>query len=169
MKNRIVGILIIGIAALIGYIILIFNTAMADIVNTACGHGPTCPMWGTLNFQTNVSMGIMVFIVIIGLYLIFFGKEERIVTKIKTVQKQLDPKNVTKANYQKIMRGLGEDERNVLERLIEAQGTILQSDLVNQTGFTKVKVTRILDRLEGKNLIERRRRGMTNSIIIKHH
>ena len=44
---------------------------------------------------------------------------------------------------------------------------MFQSSLVNETKLSKVKVTRILDRLEGKSLIERKRRGMSNVIILK--
>ncbi|NIO45006.1 MAG: hypothetical protein GTN36_05645 [Candidatus Aenigmarchaeota archaeon] len=168
MKNRAVGILIIIIAILIGYIIFSFNRAMISIVDTACSHGPTCPMWGTIEFQTNVSIGIMVFIVAIGLYLIFFGKEEKIITKVKTIKTQIEPKKITKENYKKIMRNLNKDEKFVLEKIIEADGTIFQSDLVDKTKFTKVKVSRILDRLEGRGLIEKRRRGMANIVVLKH-
>lgn len=167
MRNRVVGILIIVIALLIGFIIYSFNQTMTSIVNASCSHGPSCPMWGTIEFQTNVSIGIMLFIIIIGLYLIFWSKEERIVTKIKTFKMQVEPKKITKENYQKIMSTLTSDEKNVLLKIIESQGTIFQSDLVDKTKFTKVKVTRILDRLEGKRLIERKRRGMTNVIILK--
>lgn len=167
MRNRVVGILIIVIALLIGFIIYSFNQTMTSIVNASCSHGPSCPMWGTIEFQTNVSIGIMLFIIIIGLYLIFWSKEERIVTKIKTFKTQVEPKKITKENYQKIMSTLTSDEKNVLLKIIESQGTIFQSDLVDKTKFTKVKVTRILDRLEGKRLIERKRRGMTNVIILK--
>lgn len=167
MRNRVVGILIIVIALLIGFIIYSFNQTMTSIVNASCSHGPSCPMWGTIEFQTNVSIGIMLFIIIIGLYLIFWSKEERIVTKIKTFKTQVEPKKITKENYQKVMSTLTGDEKKVLLKIIESQGTIFQSDLVNKTKFTKVKVTRILDRLEGKRLIERKRRGMTNVIILK--
>jgi len=55
-----------------------------------------------------------------------------------------------------------------LVKIIESDGSIIQSDLVERTKFNKVKVTRILDRLEGMNLIERRRRGMTNIVMLKH-
>ena len=167
MRNRVVGILIIVIALLIGFIIYSFNQAMTDIVNASCSHGPSCPMWGTISFQTNVSIGMMLFVIIIGMYLIFWSKEERIVTKIKTFKTQVEPKKITKENYQKVMSTLTGDEKNVLLKIIESQGTIFQSDLVDKTKFTKVKVTRILDRLEGKGLIERKRRGMTNVIILK--
>jgi len=168
MKNRIIGFVILGIAALIGFIIFSFNRALTNIVNASCSHGPSCPMWGTINFQTNISIGIMIFVMIIGLYLIFFGKEEKIITKVKTIKSQLEPKKVTKENYQKILNTLNNDEKLVFDKIIESEGTIFQSDLVEKTKFTKVKVTRILDKLEGRGLVERKRRGMTNVVILKH-
>lgn len=168
MKNRIVGILVIIIALLIGFIIYSFNQAMTNIVNASCSHGSSCPMWGTISFQTNVSIGIMLFVIVIGLYLILWSKEERIITKIKTFKAQIEPKKITKENYQKVMSNLSSDEKSVLQKIIESQGTIFQSELVDKTKFAKVKVTRILDKLEGKGLIERKRRGMTNVVILKH-
>ena len=168
MKNQAVGILIIGVALLMGFIIYSFNLALVNIVNTACSHGSACPMWGTIEFQTNISLGIMAFVVIIGLYLIFFGKEERVVVKVKKVKEQIQPKKITKENYRKIMSDLSKDEGTVLERIIESKGTIFQSELVGKTGLSKVRVTRILDKLEGRDLLERKRRGMTNVVILKH-
>jgi DNA-binding MarR family transcriptional regulator len=171
MKNKNVGVIIIGIALLIGFIILAFNRAMTDIVNTSCSHGESCPMWGTINFQTNVSIGIMAFVILAGIFLIFFAKEEKekvIETKIFKVKEQITPKEITKENYQAVMKGLNDDEKVVLEKIIEAEGTIFQSDLVDKSGFTKVKVTRMLDKLEGKGVVERKRRGMTNVVILKH-
>jgi hypothetical protein len=168
MRNRIVGIIIIGIAILIGFIIFLFNRALTQIVGASCAHGPTCPMWGSIHFQTNVSIGIMGFIILIGLYLIFFGKEEKIVTKIKRLKQQIEPTRISKENYKKIMSSLNSDERRVFEKIIEAQGTIFQSDLTDKTNFAKVKITRILDKLEGRGLIERKRRGMANVVILKY-
>ena len=167
MKNRIAGFIIIGIAALIGFVIFSFNRALTNIVNTSCSHGSSCPMWGTINFETNISIGIMSFVVIIGLYLIFFGKEEKIVTRLKKIKEQVEPKKITKDNYKKIMNDLSSDEKLVLGKVIDSQGTIFQSDVVNKTKFPKAKVTRILDKLEGKGLVERKRRGMTNVVILK--
>jgi uncharacterized membrane protein len=167
MKNRIVGFMIIGIAALIGLIIFVFNRALTNIINMSCSHGPTCPMWGTIEFQTKVSLGIMAFVVLIGLYLVFFGAEERIVTRIKRVREQVQPRKITRESYQKILSTLSSDEKRVMGILIDSQGTLFQSDLVEKSQMSKVKVTRILDRLEGKALIERKRRGMTNVVILK--
>jgi len=169
MRNKIAGLVILGIDLLIGFIIFIFNRALTAIVSTSCSHGSSCPMWGTIHAQTSVSIGIMAFVALIGLYLVFFGEETRIVTKIKRVKEQLEPKKITKQNYEKIMKVLSPDEKIVLEKVIESEGTVFQSALIEKTGLTKVKITRILDRLEGKDLVERKRRGMTNVIILKHN
>ncbi len=168
MRNRIVGFIIIGITALIGFIVYSFNKALTDIVNTSCSHGPSCTMWGTINFQTKVSISVMAFVFVIGLYLIFFGKEEKIITKIKMIKPKVEQKKITKENYQGVMKSLQDDEKLVLKKVIGAEGSIFQSDLVGKAGMPKVKVTRILDKLEGKGLVERKRRGMTNIVVLKH-
>ncbi len=148
MKNRKVGLLILGISAIVGFIIYSFNRALTDIVETTCSHGSECVMWDILRFQTNISIGLMAFIILIGLYLIFFTKEKKKLTKTKEIT-------------------LDQDEKLILEKIKESEGTIFQSDLVEKTDFNKVKVTRILDKLEGRKIIERKRRGMTNVVILK--
>lgn len=168
MRNKIVGLLIIGIALLVGFIVYIFNRALTDIVSTTCTHGPSCSMWSTIDFQTKIGIGIMLFIILIGLYLVFFGKEEKIITKIKKVKEQVKSKKITKDTFKKVMSKLSDNEKNVFEKVIESGGSIFQSKLVDASSMSKVKVTRILDRLEGKGLIERKRRGMTNIVLLKH-
>ncbi|MBU7038171.1 MAG: MarR family transcriptional regulator [Theionarchaea archaeon] len=160
MNNKSAGILIIGIAALMGFIIFSFNGAMAAIVNSVCTHGPDCPMWDTIDFQTNISTGIMGFVAVIGLYLTFTGKEAnpRSLNLLETTA----PKD-----YTQVMNMLSPDERTLLQNIIEAQGVIFQSDLVDRAQFNKAKVSRVLDKLEGRHLIERRRRGMSNMIILR--
>ncbi|MDP2906564.1 MAG: MarR family transcriptional regulator [Nanoarchaeota archaeon] len=170
MRNRIVGIMVIGIALLIGFIIFSFNRALTSIVNETCTHGETCAMWGTIDFQTNIGIGIMAFIILVGIYLVFFGREEKIITKIRMIKPQVgqvEPKKITKENYKDVMKDLDDDEKSVFEKIIESEGSIFQSELVEKTSMPKVKITRVLDKLEGKGLIERKRRGMTNIVILK--
>jgi uncharacterized membrane protein len=149
MKKKQVGYLILGISVLIGFIIYSFNVALRSIVSTACSHGPTCPMWGTINVQTSISLAFTFFIAFFGLYLIFFGKE---------------PKDKLKSKFP---GDISQEEQSLLDAIIQSEGTIFQSDLVEKTEMSKVKITRILDRLEGKGLIERKRRGMTNVVILR--
>lgn len=60
------------------------------------------------------------------------------------------------------------EEKEVYDFLKLNEGSVYQSDIVKSLGFSKVKVTRILDKLEGKGLVDRKRRGMTNIIILKN-
>ncbi|HLB69389.1 MAG TPA: hypothetical protein VJN63_13215 [Thermoplasmata archaeon] len=62
------------------------------------------------------------------------------------------------------LRLLTGDERKLYRRIVEAGGVVLQKDLVGAGLFSGSKVTRVLDRLEGKGLIQRERHGMTNRI-----
>src|SRR3989338_5578632 len=49
----------------------------------------------------------------------------------------------------------------------EKDGSIYQSELIRESGLSKVKVTRILDRMEGKHALTRQRRGMTNIVVLR--
>jgi len=62
------------------------------------------------------------------------------------------------------LRLLSGDERRLYWRVVEAGGAILQKDLVGTMPFSGSKITRLLDRLEIKGLIERERHGMTNRV-----
>jgi len=166
MKNKIVGIMIVVIAVIIAFITWSFNHALTNIVNTSCSHGPTCPMYGEINFQTYVSMGIIALVILVGLYLIFFGQERvEVIRKIrvKTEKKAEEEKK----DYSKLTKTMTADEKKIFNLVLESKGAIFQSELNEKSQFDKVKVTRILDRLEGQGLVERRRRGMTNVVILK--
>jgi len=152
MNNKQVGIIITSFSVILGLIVFFFNRALTQIVRTSCDHGASCPMWGSISFHTNITIFIMIIILLIGLYFIFFGDKP---IKIKNPKKNI-PDN------------LNADEKQILNIVMQEEGAIFQSTLVEKTGLSKVKITRILDKLEGKNLIERKRRGMTNVIILKH-
>jgi uncharacterized membrane protein len=102
-------------------------------------------------FGGTVSLGL----IIGGIYFLLNG------SKPKQEQKA-EPTTELKRNLL-----LKDDEKLLIEKIKESQGTIFQSELVEKTGMTKVKITRILDKLEGKGIIERKRRGMTNVVILK--
>ena len=101
---------------------------------------------------------IIIFIALVGLYMVFFGDKKE----------KIEQGRIKKENYEKVLKTLNEDQRKVLEKIIEEEGTIFQSDLVEKTKLSKVKVSRILDKLEGKGIVERKRHGMSNVVILKH-
>ena len=60
-----------------------------------------------------------------------------------------------------------QDEQTLLQLLIDNQGTIFQGEIVEQTGFSKSKVSLLLDRLEARKILERKRHGMSNVVVLK--
>ena len=160
MENKNVGYLLIGVSIIMVFIIFLFNNAMKDIVSTQCGeaHAPTCPMNKTINDQTNLSLGITGIILIIAIFLIFSKQSERVVLK------KVEAKT-KKREYN--LSGLKQEEKQVFA-LVQKSGAAFQADIIDKTGFGKAKMTRIIDRLEGRGLVERKRRGMTNVIVIKN-
>jgi len=166
MKAREIGLIIIGIALLLGFVVFSFNQALSEIVNTSCSHGPTCPMWGTINFQTQVGAGIMALVILVGLYFIFFVKDKKEYIPQNPIT-QILPKKITKEAYSTVLSKMATDEKKVFELVLEKNGSIYQSELVEKTLFGKVKMTRVLDKLENQGLVERKRRGMTNIVTVK--
>ena len=160
MENKNVGYLIIGISIVLIGIIFIFNNALKEIVNASCsavGHGDSCPMYNTITQQTYLALAIVGVLIIIGLVLIFTKPTEKIIIKKikeKTIKKHID------------ISGLRQEDKQVL-KLVQEQGTMFQADIIEKTNFGKAKVSRIIDRLEGKGIVERKRRGMTNVVVLK--
>jgi uncharacterized membrane protein len=97
--------------------------------------------------------------------LTFFGDSEVVTSKFGG---KIEVKEINKEHYEDVLNTLKPNEKQILEQVIEAKGTIFQSEIVEKTEFSRVKVTRVLDSLEGKGLIERKRRGMTNVVVLKH-
>jgi len=117
----------------------------------------------TLVLQTWLSISIAAIVFFIGLFFIFAKENEKIVVKKIKNSATISPKEFDKKN----LKNLDKEELQVMNKILENNGSMFQSKLVDETGFTKVKITRILDSLEGNGLIERKRRGMTNIIILK--
>ena len=156
MKNKNVGFLIIGLALVLGLIVFIFNNALTTIVNTSCSHGSSCPMYGTINTQTYIGAALIAIIIIIGLVLIFTKEEKQIITKkIKDKKKKI------------ILDGLETDEKKIVRLLEKENGAMFQSSLMEKLEIGKVKATRLLDKLEAKQIIERKRRGMNNIVVLR--
>lgn len=99
------------------------------------------------------AFGVAFFIFGLGAYLIFIPKINP--EALKKEFKQIDPSR------------LDEEERKIYELIKNKGGSIYQTDLIKETNFTKVKVSRLLDRLEAKDILERKRRGMTNIVVLK--
>ena len=156
MENKNVGWLIIGIAVVMVIIVLLFDSVLKDAIGLTCSHGASCGMYANVNVQTWISLSIVGVIVIIGLVIMFMKpKEKVIVKKIKEKKKRLN------------LEGLDKDEKKVIDLLVKEGKAIFQAELMEKLEIGKVKTTRLLDKLEAKQLIERKRRGMNNIVVLR--
>ncbi|PHQ46118.1 hypothetical protein DJ68_09065 [Halorubrum sp. C3] len=62
---------------------------------------------------------------------------------------------------------LSDSEQAVYKTILNADGVLPQSEIVEQTERSKATVSRALDSLEAKNLVERKRRGVGNVVILR--
>lgn len=109
--------------------------------------------WNKVSWVILVGFGIGILIFGVGAYLAFFYKTGS--KELKREFKQID------------FSKLDDEEKRIYDIIKGKNGSAYQSDLIKETGFSKVKVTRILDKMETGDIIERKRRGMTNIIVLK--
>lgn len=151
-----VGIVIVVISIVLLFVLTSFATKLDKISTTQCPcPSGSCPMESALPIEVYVGVVVVLILISIGSFLI-----------LKT--KQIEAMNMEdKEKIEKIIKTLKDDEQKVYETIAESGGALFQAEVVEKMGFNKVKVSRTLDKLEGKGLIERRRRGMTNLVLIK--
>ncbi len=65
-----------------------------------------------------------------------------------------------------VLRLLTGDERAIFKAIMDSGGEILQKDLILRTKMSNAKVSRLLDRLQQKDVISKERYGATNMIKI---
>jgi uncharacterized membrane protein len=114
-------------------------------------------MYETIAVQTWISLAIAGLVLVIGLFLIFSKEEKEIV--VKTVKEKVQKKKLN-------LEGLNSKEKETI-KLLQENGGMFQADLMEKLVMGKVGLTRLLDKLEAKQIIERKRRGMNNFVVLK--
>ncbi len=74
---------------------------------------------------------------------------------------------INKVQLENILKLLDKDEAEIIKTLINNNNRLEQNHLVAYTGYNKVRVSRVLKKLESKGVIEKRNVGNTNLVILK--
>ncbi len=102
-----------------------------------------------------IAFAVAFMILASGIFLLISGGRQ-------TQENKKQP-SISEINVEK----LDNEEKTIFDSLKTTEGSAYQSDLIKATGYSKVKVTRVLDKMESKGLVERKRRGMANIIVLK--
>jgi len=72
-----------------------------------------------------------------------------------------------KQEWEDYAEDLRNGEKEIYEVVLESDGVVQQSTIVEETDLSKSHVSRKLDVLESRELVERKRRGMGNVVVLK--
>lgn len=73
---------------------------------------------------------------------------------------------INRVQLESILKLLNVDEAEVIKSLIKHNYRLEQNHLVAYTGYNKVRISRVLSKLEQKGVVEKRHMGNTNLIIL---
>jgi hypothetical protein len=156
-KNSFIGIGLILVAIVLAMVVGYFRYAVAVVQADQCGMTvDECPH--AKNIPPEVFAGYTIAIVIgaIGAYLVIGDFRS---ARFRTQSAQ---------EFHKVAGALRGEEKTLYDLVASSDGVMFQSDLVDKSGLQKVKVSRVLDKLEAQGLLERRRRGMSNVVVLKN-
>ena len=72
-----------------------------------------------------------------------------------------------KQEWEEYAEDLRNGEKEIYKVVLESDGVVQQSTIVEETDLSKSHVSRKLDVLESRELVERKRRGMGNVVVLK--
>ncbi len=115
-------------------------------------------------------MGIFISILVIILTFLYINNNIKKLSAELKNNKHMEVQNKTDVLMNpnaEIVKFLDEGEKRIYLLLIDSGGSLLQKDLVGLDGLSKATISRIIDRLEKKGIVEKIRHGSTNKIILK--
>ena len=174
--NKIMFGVIALILILFAITIFFYSKALNDLASNSCTDAITCSHAKIVDTQNIIITALLIVIALIACWLLYLSYGEKAGEKITEKKEESVPISTNepalvapkKASASKIdTSSLDLDERKIIDFLRQKQGSVFQSEIQVRTGFSKVKVSRILDKLEQKGFLERKRRGMANLVVLK--
>lgn len=164
MNLRHLGIFLVALALIFSLLTYLFKLQEDQHLQQAALGKGTCFINGECIYEERsfalylIAGAVSAVALALGLYLAVAGK--RMGERKGEVRGSPRPKDID-------LSQLDAEEARVCQFITERKGSAFQSDLVRELGLSKVKVTRILDRLESLGILERKRRGMTNMVVLR--
>ncbi len=170
-NKTVLGIMVILIL-LFAVSIFFYNRTLNDLASVSCTDSSIkCPHEKVVETQNIVIAALIGMMVLVAGWLAYqtYGKKAR--KQDAPEDRQTPQKNEAQVVHpvQKKVdtSSLDSDEKKIVEIIREKGGSVFQSEVISKLGYSKVKISRLLDRLEQKGIVERKRRGMANLVVLK--
>lgn len=163
MKLQHVGIIIVAVCLVIlGLLIFTKIKTDAQLLNActqSCGEaeGASCSIASCPYHQGNDLSWVLI---VASILVAFLGGTGIYLSLPKRAEKLIEEKEYD-------LSRLSEEEKEVFLFIKNNRQGVYQSHIVEHFNLTKVQATRLLDTLEGSGLIERKRRGLANVVLVK--
>ncbi|MCZ7401968.1 MAG: hypothetical protein O8C61_07080 [Candidatus Methanoperedens sp.] len=163
IENR--GILISAIVLIVSVLLLIDRLLAQGPVQLILENGKAVPVEGASYFSLNEVLLLIIAAWLGGmsfLYIIISSKEK------ETPQSEQSETVITENKSAAMVAAdiLDGDEKILFQKILDNDG-LLQRELILNTDFSEPKVSRLLDKLERRGLLIRKRDGMGNRVILK--
>ena len=159
ISTKHLGAAVVILSVLMAVVVFSYDEELKKLnlyVHKDCGMpDDICPVKNSMPAQAVPAFLLTAGFFVLGVFLIFYDKASK------------ETSIAVKRKFSFEVKSLPADEKKIFEMLSRGDGGEFQSSLVEKSGMSKVSVSRILDKLEAKGLIERRRRGMSNFVILK--
>lgn len=168
MDNKKLGIILIIVCVVLGFLIFTFNSALNKQIEESCScvemeEGGVCPHEEQAPWQPYLGIILISCIAALGIYLIFFEKSQKEIISTLEKQKKIQTEE---ERFEILLKGLNKEEKKVVKAVKEQDG-ITQQTLRFRTDMHKSKLSIVLDGLEKKNLIFRKEKGKTKQVFLK--
>jgi len=117
---------------------------------------------GLYTYTDMLTVSLLMLFVGVGVSYLLFSTRE--IPVLPVGQTLLDER---RSGWQALSKTLKEDEAKIYQAILDAGGVMNQGDIGGNVGLSKTTVSRTLELLESRGLIEKRRRGMGNVILLK--
>jgi len=160
METKNLGWFLLAVSILVVVFTFMYSNVVDDAVRASCfaqhGNVQSCEMFDSVTKQKYYALGIAGILLIVSIVLIFIKPEEKVI--VKKIKEKKSEKKVDFSSFR--------PEEKQVYNLVKENGAMFQADLIEKTEFSKARMTRIVDKLEGAGLVERKRRGMTNVVVL---
>jgi predicted transcriptional regulator len=162
----------IPIIALIGILIIVWYSLFQDFTGYPMVEHGICPRM-IPNYLLWLSLILMIFVTVpVSYYVISKKLEEKMEKSLNAIIKLVDQKIKSGSNGKNIgfnsngnvLKLLNQNEKKVVEKIIENRGCVLQSEISKMKDMTKLKTHRAVRELERKGIVELEQYGKTNKI-----
>ena len=164
MDARKLGLTILVITVLLAAVVFfLFAKLKSQEIELGCSPSSACKSIEQSLSITHLAVGVLAFALALGFYLLFFVPDQNSVFK---KLEEASRKRLEEEKFSILLKALDGFEKEVMIAVKNQEG-ITQSSLKFKTSLSKAKLSQVLQDLEKKELISRKKKNKTYEVYLR--